>query len=337
MGIKILLAIPGHLKTVPMGHYCREAFVELGHQVTLFDFHPSAMDRLFDHLLPQDKTDPEARNRHMNRRFCKMIEAVKPDLLFTVYGMDLATSSLEYARSVGTVRACWWLNDPFQTHRYRTQALFNDYVFSNSSVSVDAHHQAGTPHAFFLPVGVSPAIHRPHPVEKQYASDLCFAGDWSPLREKFLTRLAQQFQVKIFGPWKKKLNKNSLLHPYVVDGLFTPDAMARMFSAAKVVFNLHTWFETHDHGVNPRLLEAAGCGAFQVVDWKQEIPLLFTEGEEICCFRTMDELLELTQYALSSEAMRRSVAQAAMQRVLRDHTYRVRMAQALAQMGFAGE
>lgn len=334
MGIKILLAIPGHLKTVPMGHYCQEAFAELGHQVTLFDFHSSAMDRLLDRLLPSDKQNPEMRNRHMNRRFCKILEAVKPDLLFTIYGMDLSTASLAFARSQGAVRACWWLNDPFQTHRYRIQAPFNDYLFSNSSVSVEAHRQAGTPNAFFLPVGVSPTVHRPHPPEKQYACDLCFAGDWSPLREKFLTRLAQQFQVKIFGPWKKKLNKKSPLLPYVVDGLFTPDAMARMFSSAKVVFNLHTWFETHDHGVNPRLLEAAGCGAFQVVDWKREIPLLFQEGEEVCCFRTMDELLERIEYALSSETMRNSVAKAAMQRALRDHTYQARMTQALTQMGF---
>lgn len=330
MGLKILLAVPGHLKTVPMGGFCQEALVELGHEVRLFDFHSFVMERLRDRVFASGQG-----HVHMNRRFCQTVEAFKPDLLFAVFGMDLSAASLEYARTKGVLRACWWLNDPFQTQRFQSQATSYDIVFSNSSISIQDHRRAGTLQAYFLPVGIQPSVHRPCPIEARFACDVCFAGDWSPMREVFLSRLSELFNVKIFGPWKKKMRPDSRLHGCLVDGFFTPDQMASMFSSAKVVLNLHTWFATHDHGVNPRLLEAAGCGAFQLVDFKQEIPRLFVEGEEIFCFRNLEELIAMVHQALECDERRLVVGRAALNRALRDHTYLARMSEALMRMGLA--
>lgn len=35
--MRIGIAAPGHLKTVPMGRYCAETFRRMGHEVLLFD------------------------------------------------------------------------------------------------------------------------------------------------------------------------------------------------------------------------------------------------------------------------------------------------------------
>ncbi len=38
--MRILLALPGHFKTVPMGRFTLAALRELGHTVEVFDFDP---------------------------------------------------------------------------------------------------------------------------------------------------------------------------------------------------------------------------------------------------------------------------------------------------------
>lgn len=119
----------------------------------------------------------------------------------------------------------------------------------------------------------APEVHRRTAPRPEYRCEICFAGDWSPLREAWCEKLAEHFDLRIFGPWKKKLPAGSSLHACLTDGFFTPEQMADMFASAAVVFNLHSWYGKWDHGTNPRLFEAAGCGACQVVEDGYSAPL----------------------------------------------------------------
>lgn len=323
--MKILFALPGHLKTVPMGQFCVEALTELGHTVIPFDFSTSLRDKLLDRWTAfTGLSDQEARpstNGHLRN----LIDDTQPDLFIALFGFDISKQSLAYLKQKRISSACWWINDPFQFQRSLKQAPYYDLIFSNSAGSVEQYRAAGIKHAYFLPTACHPALHRPVLAKARYRCDVCFAGDWSPLRERVLTGLAELFDVKIFGPWRKKLAADSKLHRNLTDGFFTPDEMAQMFSSAKIVFNIHTWYGTHDHGVNPRLFEAAGCGAFQVVDWKQEIPTLFDCDTEVKCYRTLDEIAPLITQGLASAETRQAMAKAAHRRAYGEHTYRHRM------------
>jgi len=216
------------------------------------------------------------------------------------------------------------------------KAPFYDFVFSNSSVCPRQYVAAGARHAHFLPTACAPSVHRSRPPEERYRCDVCFAGDWSALRERMMEALVDRFRVRIFGPWSKKLARGSPLRPVLVDGFFSPDEMAAMFSSAAVVLNLHTWFGEHDHGLNPRLFEAAGCGAYQLVDWKREIPQLFEVTQEVACYRALDEIPAHVERALADPARARAIAEGAQRRAYRDHTYRVRMETLLGIVGRAG-
>lgn len=318
--MKILFAVPGHLKTVPMGQFSAEALRELGHQVTVFDYHARLSDKLCDRFLASQEEKPA-----MNRRFRRIIADEKPDLMLTLFGFDLSAQSLAFLRANGVPSACWWINDPFQLQRSLAKASHYDFLFSNSAGCVEDYRAAGVANAHFLPTACHPEVHHPVAAVEKYRCDICFAGDWSPLRERFLLRLAENFDVKIFGPWKKKLAADSPLLPRLYDGFFTPAQMVQMFNSAKVVLNLHTWFETHDHGLNPRLFEAAGCGAFQAVDWKREIPLLFDCNTELFCYRSLDELVAGLGEFIADDKRRQSMGQAVHRRALAEHTYRHRM------------
>lgn len=329
--MNILLAVPGHLRTVPMGRFTAEALRELGHRVTVFDYRASLSDKLWDRIAGSQ--EEKART---NSRLRRAVGRYRPDLFLTLFGFDVSVESLAYLRTKGIPTVCWWINDPFQYDRSLKKAPSYDFVFSNSAVCAERYSGAGVAHAGFLPTACVPAIHKATPLHDAYRCDVCFAGDWSPLRERLMERLAQEFDVRIFGPWAKKLKSGSPLAGVLVDGFFTPDEMARMFSSAAVVMNIHTWFEQCDHGVNPRLFEAAGCAAYQIVDWKVEVPRLFDLTSEIACYKTLDEVPELVRDALRDNEAARAVGFAAQRRAYGEHTYRNRMETLLETVGRAG-
>lgn len=318
--MKVLLAIPGHLKTVPMGQFCADAFSELGHEVTIFDYRSRSLDRLRDRLAA--KSEEKAA---VNARLRRLIEADRPDVFVTLFGFDISVESLAQMQRLGIPSVCWWINDPFQFARSLKKARFYDFVFTNSAVCAQDYRREGVRNAHFLPTACVPEVHRAVPSVGRFSCDVCFAGDWSPLREHLLEQLVGKFDLRVFGPWGKKLKRGSPLTKVLEDGFFTPHEMAGMFSSARIVVNVHTWFDQFDHGVNPRLFEAAGCAACQVVDYKQEIGGLFLPNE-VLTYRNLDEVPALLHSALDDASKVADIGRAAQQRAYHDHTYRNRMA-----------
>jgi spore maturation protein CgeB len=111
----------------------------------------------------------------------------------------------------------------------------------------------------------------------------------------------------------------------LTDGFFTAGEMVKAFSGAKLVLNLHGWFGRFTHGVNPRLFEAAGVGACQLVDRKDEIPDLYRVPEEIVCFESFDECHALLRHYLARDTERAAVGTRAAARTHQEHTYEARM------------
>jgi spore maturation protein CgeB len=327
--MKILLAQPSRLNTVPMGQFTAEALQKLGHEVINFNMSSHWYDKLTDRAgLSGNET-----HGNLNRRFRRMVDAVRPDLMLAIFGFDLSEESLDYLKIKGIARACWWLNDPFQFKRSLSKADHYNFLFSNSLGSVADYRTAGIVQAHWLPTACSPEVHRRVPAVPEYRCEICFAGDWNPLRETWCTELAKHFDIRIFGPWRKKLRRDSPLWSRVHDSFFTPQQMASIFASADVVFNLHSWYGKWTHGTNPRLFEAAGCGACQIVDWKEDIPHLFDTEHQIITYQTQPDLIEKVQYLLSNNKMRHALGENAQQAAYARHTYEIRMRTLLEHVG----
>ncbi len=69
-----------------------------------------------------------------------------------------------------------------------------------------------------------------------------------------------------------------------------------------------------------RVFQAAGCGAFLLHEWKEDVPALFEPGREIVLYRRVDELPELIRFYVRHESERRRIAERARARFLKDHT-----------------
>ncbi len=246
-------------------------------------------------------------------------------MFLTIFGFPHDKSTIEYIKNKGIKTVCWWLNDPFQFERSIKQASFYDYYFTNSKGSVHYYKKAGVKNVFYLPVGIYPPVHKKlENIEKKY--DICFAGDWNPVRAEFLTLLSKEFHISIFGPWKKKVKNNKILAKNIVkNGFFSPQEMVKIFNESKIVLNIHSWFGKWNYGINPRVFEANGCGAFQIVDYKEEIEDIFEHKKEIIFYRNIEELKEALSFFLAHDRERVRIAENGYLKTIKYHTYEHRL------------
>jgi len=319
--MKILLSIPGHLRTVPMNDYVSLTLKAMGHDVKLFNF---GAYRIYQKLVKG--ISKKSFLSHMNKKLKGLARSFKPDIFLTIFGFDHDSDTIGYLRSKGILTICWWLNDPFQLSRSIKQSGYYDYYFTNAKGSLSNYCQHGIKNVFYLPVGCYPPVHYKHlNVGKEY--DICFAGDWGQTREKILSLLVADFNISIFGPWKKrKLSKDiSLGNRIVKSRFFSPEEMVTIFNQSKIVLNIHSWFGKWEYGINPRLFEANGCGAFQICDYKKEIPELYEPEKEIVLYKSIEELKEKLSFFLSSEKERNDIAENGFLKTINCHTYEHRL------------
>src|SRR5262249_53330060 len=99
---------------------------------------------------------------------------------------------------------------------------------------------------------------------------------------------------------------------------------SKAFRAAKIVLNTMHFGEIE--AVNQRAFDAAGCGAFQIIDENAALPELFEPGREIVTFRTLADLKEKVDYYLARPLERAEIAERAQRRAHAEHTMDHRIA-----------
>ena len=324
--MKILVAVPGHLRTVPMSRYVPDAATALGNTVAVVDYSLTLWEKARSRLL--SKHPPE---QAVERRLLRAIEAARPDLFLTLYGANVSARVLAGLRARGVPTANWWLNDPFQIERGAKILPAYDFAFSNARGAVEAYAALGVKNVRFLPTACEPAVHRPLP-GRATLCDLSFAGDWSPMREQLASALvARGIDLRIFGPWRRKLAADSPLRARLEHGFFSPERMAEIFAASRATLNIHTWRGRFDYGLNPRVFEAAACGVPQLVDHKRELDELFDTAERaaMLVYRSDEELTSLGKSVADRSAELREKAVAASRSIRERHSYRARVAELL--------
>jgi Glycosyl transferases group 1 len=323
--MKILVAVPGNLHTVRMNRFVPAALAALGHEVRVLDYSPTILEKLRRKL-----TLAEAAHV-VERRVLAAVAEGRPELFLALYGINVSPRVLEELRARGALRVNWWLNDPFQWQRAVPILARYDIAFTNAKYCVPAYSAAGLKAVHFLPSACDASLHRPlEDVPAQWV--VSFAGDWSALRERLLERLlGAGIDVRLFGPWRRKLARGSPLRPRLAHGFFTPERMVEIFAASQATLNVHTWRDRYDHGLNPRVFEAGACGTPQLVDHKRELDELFTPAERagMLVYRDDDELVRLARTIPVRSAELRAAARAAAPSFQQRHSYRARVAELL--------
>ena len=178
---------------------------------------------------------------------------------------------------------------------------------------------------YYLPECFNPKRHRLPEEEApsaEYRCDITTAGSQHSWRVAFYNNLSD-YDVKLWGgPAPLWMAAGAAGGMHQGRRVYNNDK-ARAFRGAKIVVNNLHYGEIW--GLNVRTFEAAGIGAFQMVDWRPGLGQLFEDGKELISFKDMADLKQKITYWLPREAERRAIAEAGMRRAHAEHTYALRL------------
>ena len=153
---------------------------------------------------------------------------------------------------------------------------------------------------------------------------MAFVASYFPPREELFLHLNDEtLDISIWGPnWEKApLQKFFKMYPNSLKGANLPNSeAASLYRSAKICLNLNHNQSKFD-GINQRMLEIAACGGFQLCDFRDGFSEIFEDKKEIVYFKDSTEIPDLVDFYLKNEALRKSIIQKGMEKILRDHSF----------------
>jgi spore maturation protein CgeB len=260
-----------------------------------------------------------------------------PEVALTLVGFKLPIQMVHWLKKQQVKTAVWFTEDPYFMDRTQLLSKYFDYVFTIDSAALEYYKNNGHLHAYQLPLAAEPHVFKPKVVETKYKSDICLVGFPYPDRVQFIQFLLQNtvYNIKVVGNWSNRLfrfrsNPKLMIH----EGWVPPTVVADFYNGAKIVLNTLRPFNLKQNqnklgivgkSINNRTFDAAACGSFQLIQYKEDLQHYLIENEEIVSFKNNQELCQKIDYFLKSEEERQRIADNARKRVLREHTFEKRL------------
>ncbi len=261
---------------------------------------------------------------------------IKPDVLFILKGFYYDIKTLKMIRQK--------LPHVKLVH-FNPDNSFNTWHFGNSNAWIrksipyyDIHltwgkflisplRRAGAQKIIYFPFGFDPSLH--HPVlelsleeKKKYSSDISFVGSWDEEREYWLSHLLD-YNIKIWGNgWDRAADS---IQAKWQKSEITGKNFSTVCCASKINLNFIRRQNLPAH--NMRTFEIPASGGFMLSTRTEEQSQLFSEGSEIACFSTPQELREKLDFYLRYAEVRVAMAKCAYDRVSRGSSYNHRVVQ----------
>jgi spore maturation protein CgeB len=337
----ILVVTPMYGGSLPIARYCASAFERLGHRVETLDNEIFNDARLRIEGISHDRSHRAQLTELLVTLMSEMITARALDrAVDLVWLVAQSPMSIPVANELKkhNIRTAFWFVEEWQYFTYwQSWASVYDFFFTiQRGQFLQTLAERGVKRARYLPLAADPFIHRPLELtaaeKAEFGSELSHVGAGYRNRRQVFSGLTG-FDFKLWGnEWQ---NAGLLSSALQRDGarISTEDSV-RIFNATGINLNLHS-SQFHD-GVNPdgdylnpRTFEIAACSGFQLVDRRSDLSEHFEVGREIVVFNDAREIPPLARHYLAHPEERREIAEAGRKRVLRDHLYDMRMADAL--------
>lgn len=292
----------------------KAAFEKIGQTVTPFD--------------PRDVQDPV-------ETVFRIVREIKPDFILHTKD-ELPPQVYQDLRS--HVKVVQWYPDPVITDWLPPYASACDVFFTMSEGLVPAFKRYNA-RTHFLTQGFEPSFFPMKELTEEdtrvYAADITFVGNlgskpyYLPRRNFLQAVLKKGYKLKWWGP---KLPRKFSTLPLLLGKLGRSyggkfvwgEEHAKISRLSKIYLGFDAQPQVRK-SMSERLYIAVGCGAFYMCQYVEGIEDILEPGMEIVTFRTEEEMLDKIGYYLPREDERRKIAGAGRDRVLREHTYEVRL------------
>lgn len=177
----------------------------------------------------------------------------------------------------------------------------------------------------YLPFGWDPFVFPNQDSPGEAEHEVVFIGGWDERRERWLTPVAESFDLKIWGPdyWGTRTSWGSPLRDCWQGEALRGEQAAEVLAESKIALNVLRHQNLPD-GTNMRTFEVPGCGGFLLATRTEGATEIFPEGQAGAYFGTVDEMMEKIRYYLDADEERQSIAKQAHRHVSDSHRYRRR-------------
>ena len=328
--MKILIVRSWGKTAFELGGYCKSAFAEIGHDADLFTYNDGRISWRLPFLANIERI-------LVGKALIKKISAFRPQLILVIKGDEIPLELIRGIKDKFKIPvADYWIDDPGLIDVSQKISPAYDYFFTNDPDAVQVHKESGCPRVGFLSFGCLPDLHKKIQLSQEeyekYGSDICFAGTVTEGRIKVLESLSD-FNLKVWAPRlvyslkeKSRIEKNKIppsspLYSKFTDRSVWNEELVKVYNASKIVLNIHS----------PQTIpimrdfEVTGCGAFLISDYARSLETMFMPGEEIICYKNVEELKDMVKFFLSHPQEREEIARKGYSRAHRNHTYARRM------------
>jgi spore maturation protein CgeB len=337
------ILVIGKFYTEGFALHIADTLAEMGHVVQRFEPGYKSnrlpgrigkrLDQVFGYLHATSDQLPTIRARRM-RSLWEVVEGAKLDAVIVCHDFLWPEEVLELKRLGGAAVAMWFPDSMVNFHRgWFMNAPYDALFFKDPFIVQQLGDVLASP-VFYLPECFNPARHilseGACTEDTAYVCDITTAGNLHSWRVACYKHL-NAYQVKLWGNPAPLWMPTSAVSEMVQGRAVYNKEKAQAFCSAKIVVNHLHYGEIW--GLNVRCFEAAGVGAFQLVDWRPGLVNLFEDGKELVTFISMEDLKKKIDYWLPREAERQAIGEAAQRRALAEHTYRHRLGLLLDTLG----
>ena len=252
----------------------------------------------------------------------EQIRRARPDVLINQAADGIPSRFLReikpYVRLLVGLHASPMPNDRFDVYDLMLSSLPN-YVAHFRNLGIRSE---------WLPFAFDPRILEHMPASAP-SIPVSFVGTFSPIhatRNALLEYLAAHVDLQLWGNAVAPIPERSPMHGRYRGRAFGLE-MYCILHRSRATVNFHIVDVAGPYANNMRLFEATGIGTLLVTDWKENLHTMFEPEREVVTFRSKEECREKIEHFLAHPAERDAIAAAGQQRVLREHTWAIRMQQ----------
>jgi spore maturation protein CgeB len=306
-----------------------KAFEKAGLEPEYFAYKLEGMFR----FLETDKHLKKLWHFIMNKKLLGSVRHTRPDILLICKGGSIDADTLwEIRKKTGTIIINVMNDNPIFMGNFSAISPCH-YYFVKDTYVLNSLRKIGFRNIHYLPQCTDPNVRKPLQLDakdtEMFSSDLMIMGSMYPYRIKLVEELID-FKPAIWGKGWAKVKNAEILKLYKGRSVWGMDKTKAICGAAISLNHHHPLNDIK--GTQSRTFDIAACRGFQLSEYKEDIEDLFRIGEEIICYRTIDELKKLLQYYLLHLDERKEISLAGHKRVLKDHTYDNRVQQILGML-----
>lgn len=280
-----------------------------------------------------------------NDELLSLVKTEKPDLFFAfMYTDELDPRVLPEIKKI-TKSVAWFADDYWRFFNYsRHWPPYFSRVITTYSRAVDWYKKAGHDNVILSQWACNTSVYKPVNIGKDI--DVSFVGQKKSGRVRMMGalrgaginvqcfgfgwpngKISYEEMLKIFSRSKICLNltdRKRLWDPSVIGRIFFKKSVNKIVPDRHLADNFRAYLHFPTMHTHARPFELAGCGAFVISGWSEDIGKFYKENEEMVFYRNAGELIEKTKYYMNHNEERERIARAGYGRTMRDHTYEKR-------------